>query len=38
MKHLMRFTVLGKLPETGMDLDLDIDQAPGKKETWQNGY
>ena len=33
--NLMRFTALGKLPETGMDLDLDIDQAPGKKETWQ---
>lgn len=33
--NLMRFTALGKLPETGMDLDLDIDPAPGKKETWQ---
>ena len=33
--NLMRFTALGKLPETGMDLDLDIDPAAGKKETWQ---
>ena len=33
--NLMRFTALGKLPETGMDLDLDIDPVAGKKETWQ---
>ena len=33
--NLTRFTALGKLPETGMDLDLDIDPAAGKKETWQ---
>ena len=33
--NLLRFTALGSLPESGIDLDLDIDPVKGKAEYWQ---
>lgn len=33
--NLARFTALGTLPETGVDLDVDMDPVVGKHDLWQ---